>query len=245
MQSNITLHIQPDYDSLSLTAARLFARAVRLRPTGAFGFATGSTPEGMYAELVKMSTKGEVDMSQITTFNLDEYVGLSSDNPQSYEYFMAKNLFNNVGVPLKNRNIPSGTTTNPVEECIAYEKKIAESGGIDLQILGIGNNGHIGFNEPAEIFAAQTAHVPLAPETIQANARFFDNPEQVPKYALSMGIQTIMMSKAILLLASGDHKAGILYDALKGPITPKIPASALQLHRNVVVVTDKAAGKFL
>jgi len=245
MQTNITLHIQPDYESLSLTAARLFARAVRMRPTGVFGFATGSTPTGMYAELVKMSTKGEVDFSQVTAFNLDEYMGLSGDHHQSYQYFMAKNLFNNVGLPIPNRNIPSGTTTNPTEECIAYEKKIIDSGGIDLQILGIGNNGHIGFNEPADIFAGPTAHVPLAPETIQANARFFDNPDQVPKFAISMGIQTIMMSKAIMLLASSDTKAGILYDALRGPITPKIPASVLQLHRNVVVVVDKAAGKFL
>ena len=245
MLKNITLHIVEDYNSLSKNAAELFACVVKGNPTGVYGFATGSTPEGMYAELVQMSKANKVDLTKITAFNLDEYATLSPDNSQSYHYFMAQKLFDPVGVPLQNRNIPKGDTLCPHEESIAYENKIAACGGISLQILGIGTNGHIGFNEPADIFAGQTAYVELAPETIEANKRFFTNVNDVPRYALSMGIKTIMMAETILLLASGDNKANAIRDALTGPITPKVPASALQLHRNVTVIADKAAAKYL
>ena len=245
MLKNITLQIVPDYNTLSQTAAQLFAKAVNANPTGTYGFATGGTPEGMYEILTKMSNTKEVDLTQITAFNLDEYVSLSQDNPQSYCYYMAKRLFDPTGVPTQNRHIPRGDASCPHTESAAYEQKIAESGGIDLQILGIGTNGHIGFNEPADTFAGQTAYVALAEETIYANARYFSDFTDVPKFAISMGMQTIMMAKTLLLLASGDSKAKILRKALMGPITPLVPASALQMHRNVIVIADKAAAKYL
>ena len=245
MLKNITLHIVEDYNALSCAAAQLFAETVNKNPTGNYGFATGGTPEGMYQELTKMSRARKVDLSQITAFNLDEYVPLGQDNPQSYSYYMATKLFDATGVPLQNRHIPKGDAPCPIEESAAYEKKIIESGGIDLQILGIGTNGHIGFNEPADTFAGQTSYVALAQETIDANARYFDNIDDVPKYAISMGIQTIMMAKKILLLASGDSKAKTMGETLLGPITPKVPASALQMHQNVIVIADKAAAKYL
>ncbi|MCL2286322.1 MAG: glucosamine-6-phosphate deaminase [Firmicutes bacterium] len=245
MLNNITLHVAEDYNALSNAAAQLFAKTVNENPTGTYGFATGGTPEGMYQQLIKMSEAKEINLTQITAFNLDEYVSLSQDNPQSYYYYMATKLFDAAGVPLQNRHIPNGGAPCPIEESAAYEKKIIESGGIDFQILGIGTNGHIGFNEPADTFAGQTSYVALAQETIDANARYFDDINDVPKYAISMGIQTIMMAKKILLLASGDSKAKIMREALMGPITPKVPASALQMHQNVIVVADKAAAKYL
>ena len=245
MLKNITLHVVEDYDALSKTAAQLFAKAVNANPTGTYGFATGSTPEGMYEVLTRMSKAKAVDFTQITAFNLDEYVSLSQDNPQSYCYYMAKRLFDPTGVPLQNRHIPKGDAPCPEAESAAYEQKIAESGGINLQILGIGTNGHIGFNEPADTFAGQTAYVALAEETINVNSRFFNNIDDVPKFAISMGMQTIMMAETLLLLASGDSKAKILREALMGPITPLVPASALQMHRNVIVIADKSAAKYL
>ena len=245
MQNNIQLHVVEDYSGLSLAAAKIFAQAVKNNPKGVYGFATGGTPEGMYEELVRMSGAGLVDMKEITAFNLDEYVSLGQDNPQSYSYYMATKLFDVVGVPVANRNIPRGDAPCPHAESEAYEAKIKNAGGINFQILGIGTNGHIGFNEPADTFASQTAQVALTEDTINANARYFDNTEDVPTLAISMGIQSIMMAQSIMLLASGDSKAKVLSQALVGPITPNVPASALQLHRNVIVVADKAAAKFL
>jgi len=245
MQKNITLHIVEDYQALSKKAAQMFAAQVNNNPTGIYGFATGGTPEGMYEELCSMSAAGKVDMTKIMAFNLDEYVSLSQDDPQSYFYYMAKRLFDAVGVPHGNRFIPKGDTPDPIAECAAYEKKLAETSGINLQILGIGTNGHIGFNEPADTFAGQTGYVALAEETIQVNSRFFENESDVPRFAISMGMQTIMMAETLLLLASGDSKAKILREALVGPITPFVPASALQMHRNVIVIADKAAAKYL
>ena len=245
MLKNITLHVAENYDELSKAAAILFAKKVNENPTGVYGFATGGTPEGMYAELVKMSEKNEVDLTKITAFNLDEYVPLSQDNPQSYFYYMASKLFDATGVPKKNRHIPKGDGANPQKESADYEKKITEAGGINLQILGIGTNGHIGFNEPANTFAGQTSYVALTPETIDANARFFEDINDVPKFAISMGIQTIMMAETLLLLASGQSKAKIMREALLGPITPQVPASALQMHRHVIVIADKEAAKYL
>jgi glucosamine-6-phosphate deaminase len=245
MLKNITLHIVEDYNALSKSAAQLFAEAVKAKPAGTYGFATGGTPEGMYEELTKMSAANEIDLTKITAFNLDEYVSLSRDNPQSYFYYMATKLFDAAKVPLQNRHIPQGDSPCPHNESAAYEEKINESGGIDLQILGIGTNGHIGFNEPSDTFAGQTSYVALAQETINVNARFFDDISEVPKYAISMGMQTIMMAETLLLLASGSSKAKILHEALTGPITPKVPASALQMHRNLIVIADKAAAKYL
>ena len=245
LSNNIHLSIVENYDSLSLMAATIFSTYVKAKPQGNYGFATGSTPEGMYDQLVTLSNEGKIDLSQIVAFNLDEYVGLAPTDPQSYAYYMAHRLFNPTHVPEENRYIPSGIATDFAAECIAYDERIATVGGIDLQILGIGTNGHIGFNEPDTTFAKGTCHVPLAQDTIDANARFFETPEQVPRFALSMGIQSIMMAKNILLLASGSAKAQILNQALLGPITPDVPASALQLHPNVEVIADKAAAECL
>ena len=245
MLKNIQLTVVEDYAALSQAAAKLFAAAVAKKPTANYGFATGGTPEGMYEELCKMSASGEVDLTKITAFNLDEYVNLKQSDSQSYFYYMAHRLFDATGVPVANRHIPSGEAPCPHAESERYEKQIVESGGINLQILGIGTNGHIGFNEPADTFAGQTAHVALAQETIDVNSRFFGNSEDVPRYAISMGMQTIMMAETLLLLASGDSKSKIMREALYGPITPEVPASALQMHRNVIVIADKAAAKYL
>jgi len=242
---NIQLTIVKDYSELSVVGAKLFAAAVAKKPTGNYGFATGGTPEGMYEELCKMSISGEADLTKITAFNLDEYAGLKQSDPQSYFYYMAHRLFDATGVPHANRHIPKGDAPCPNEESARYEKQIADSGGIHLQILGIGTNGHIGFNEPADTFAGQTAYVALAEETINVNSRFFGNSEDVPRYAISMGMQTIMMAETLLLLASGDSKSKIMREALMGPITPAVPASALQMHRNVIVIADQAAAKYL
>ena len=243
MDKNITLHITDDYNSLSQLAAKIFAKAVASNPTASYGFATGSTPEGMYEELIRMSNSKEVDLSGITAFNLDEYVSLPQTDPQSYHYYMATKLFDHVGV--QNRNIPKGDTSCNQTECKNYEAKLAST-SINLQILGIGTNGHIGFNEPDEnYFAGSTSCVALAQSTIDANKRFFAKAEDVPTYAITMGIKSIMMAKTILLLASGESKAETMRNALLGPITPMVPASALQLHQNVIVIVDKAAAKYL
>ena len=240
------LTIVEDYNELSNLAAQLFAQAVKAKPTGAFGFATGGTPEGMYEKLTQMCNAGEADLSQITAFNLDEYVPLKQCDPQSYHYYMATKLLDVVGVPLQNRNIPRGDAPCPHAECAAYEKKIADAGGIDLQILGIGTNSHIGFNEPNPThFASGTSYVQLAEATIAANCRLFDSIDDVPTHAITMGLQTIMMARQVMLLASGESKAEAMRDTLLGPITPMVPASVLQLHQNVIVIVDKAAAKYL
>jgi len=245
MKKNITLHVTEDYASLSQLAAKIFADTVNQNPTASYGFATGATPEGMYDELIQMSNAKKVDLSKITAFNLDEYVPLPKEDPQSYYYYMATKLFDHVGVPVQSRNVPRGDAPCTTTEAKLYEEKIAKT-TINLQILGIGTNGHIGFNEPNEsCFASDTSYVALAPATIETNKRFFDNINDVPTHAITMGLKTIMMSKAILLLASGDSKAEIMRDALLGPITPLVPATALQLHQNVIVIVDKAAAKFL
>ena len=243
---NITIKIVNDYSELSTQAAQIFAQAVKANPTGSFGFATGSTPEGMYERLTQMCKTSQADLSQITAFNLDEYVPLKPCDPQSYHYYMSNKLFDVAGVPLQNRNIPNGDALCPVAECAAYENKIAKARTIDLQILGIGTNGHIGFNEPnPDYFPAKTSYVELAEATIAANSRMFDDISDVPTHAITMGLQTIMMAKQIMLLASGESKAKIMREALFGPITPMVPASVLQLHQNVIVIVDKSAAKYL
>lgn len=242
--NNITLHIERDYDALSKKAAEIFAASVKPDPTRAFGFATGGTMEGVYSELVKMHKVGLADFSRLMAYNLDEYHIIDPAHEQSYNYYMANRLFDAVGLPQENRNIPLGNSSNPQEEAVAYDEKVI-SANIKMQLLGIGHNGHIAFNEPSDSFRAQTGHVALAEATIQNNARFFESADDVPRHAISMGIKTIMMAESILLLASGESKAPILWDALKGLITPLVPASVLQLHRNVIVVADLAAAKHL
>jgi len=242
---NITLVRTADYSELSVKAARIFSSSVLSNPTGSFGFATGSTPLGMYKELCRLHSEGVVSLSELTAFNLDEYYPIEPTNDQSYSFFMAQNLFDPVGLLVEQRNIPGGDSSSPKAECEQYEEKLTSKSPIEMQILGIGTNGHIGFNEPSDIFHAKTHLVKLAESTIKSNARFFDSPESVPKMAITMGVGTIMMAKRVLLIVSGEGKAEMLRDALTGPITPLVPASALQLHRDVIVVADEAAAKYL
>ncbi|MCL2378713.1 MAG: glucosamine-6-phosphate deaminase [Defluviitaleaceae bacterium] len=245
MLRNFKLYVEKDYHAMSQKAAEIFAAAVNREPKGAYGFATGSTPVGMYEALINMQNSGKVNLSSITAFNLDEYYPISPDDPQSYSFFMRKNLFDAVNLPRENTNIPDGQAKDPIAECAAFEEKIAKAGGINMQILGIGNNGHIGFNEPDAGLMATTFHTPLAEATITANARYFKSPEDVPRHALTMGIHTIMMAREIILLASGEGKAEILKKALTGPISTSVPASMLQLHRNVVIVADQPAASLI
>ena len=245
MLRNFTLHVETDYQAMSQKAAEIFAKAVNANPTGAFGFATGNTPIGMYKALVEMHKSGAVDLSRITAFNLDEYYPIRPDDPQSYSYFMRHHLFDAVGLPESSTHIQSGEAEDPVAECAFYEEKLAKAGGIDTQILGIGTNGHIGFNEPDRHLMATTGYVPLSEATINSNARHFSSPEDMPLHALTMGIHTIMMARCIILMANGESKAEIMRQALYGPITTFVPASLLQLHRNVIIITDRVAARLL
>lgn len=230
-----------DYAELSRKAANIIAAQVILNRRSVLGLATGSSPLGLYAELIKMYEAGDLDFSDVRTVNLDEYRGLTPDNDQSYAYFMRENLFRHINIDLDNTNVPDGTEPDAGKECARYDAVIESMGGVDIQLLGIGLTGHIGFNEPAEVFSKGTNCVDLDPKTIESNARFFASIDDVPKQAYTMGIQSIMRSKKILLIANGEGKADILYRACCGPITPAVPASVLQLHPDVVVVADEAA----
>lgn len=230
------------YEDMCRKAANLVANQVIVKPNSVLGLATGSTPIGMYGELVKLYKEGEVDLSLVKTFNLDEYRGLDKNNSQSYSCYMDNNLFKHINVNEDNINIPDGTAQDLERECKKYEEKIKEAGGIDLQILGIGRNGHIGFNEPNIKFESRTHIVKLDKDTIEANSRFFDSLDEVPTEAISMGIKTIMNSKMIILLANGAQKAEVIYETVNGDITPEIPATVLQLHPNVIIIVDEAAG---
>lgn len=237
--------IENNYEAMSLRAAHIFSQEIRENPTGAFGFATGSTPVAMYSELVRMHQEDNLDFSHITTFNLDEYCGIDRNNPQSYMFFMQENLFGKITIPSESIHIPDGNASDTNLECRQYDERIEQAGGIRMQILGIGVNGHIGFNEPEDFFTAGTHVVDLSPSTIDANARFFEQREQVPRQAITMGIKTIMMSKKILLLANGANKAKILHEMINGRIVPQVPASVLQMHPDVTVVADQAAAAML
>jgi len=245
MLRNFKLHVENDYAAMSQKAADIFAAAVTASPQAAYGFATGSTPIGMYEALVRMHKSGKADLSGITAFNLDEYYPITPCDPQSYQYFMRQHLFGPIGLPASHSHIPCGQARDPIAECKAYEDKIANAGGINTQILGIGNNGHIGFNEPCESLMATTWHTPLAQATIDANSRNFASPDDVPRHALTVGMHTIMMARQIILLAGGEAKAEILHKALTGPITTYVPASLLQLHRDVIIVADRAAARLI
>lgn len=230
-----------DYQEMSRKAAGIIAAQVILKPDAVLGLATGSSPIGTYQQLIAGYEKGDLDFSRIRSANLDEYKGLSADNDQSYAYFMRTNLFDHVNIKPENTNIPNGLNEDVEGECSHYNTVIEALGGIDLQLLGIGNNGHIGFNEPGEAFKAGTHCVKLTDNTIAANARFFQTIDEVPKYAYTMGIGNIMKARSILLIASGEAKAEAMYRSLFGPITPQVPASVLQLHNNVYIVADEAA----
>lgn len=226
---------------MSRKSANIISAQVILNPDSVLGLATGSSPVGTYEKLVEWCNKGDIDFSKVKTVNLDEYIGLSKDNPCSYYYFMYENLFKHINIDLKNTYIPDGTQKDIEQECARYDKKLAEVGQVDLQLLGIGNNGHIGFNEPCDIFRKSTFCVKLTQSTIDANARFFSSPEDIPHYAYTMGIGSIMSAKKILLVVHGEGKADILREAIEGPITPLVPASVLQLHNDVTIVADEGA----
>lgn len=230
-----------DYKELSRKAANIISAQIIIKPDCVLGLATGSSPVGTYDQLIEWYEKGDLDFSEVRTVNLDEYKGLAKGNEQSYSYFMRKHLFNHVNILPENTHIPDGLAEDEEKECMRYNAEIRSMGGVDMQLLGIGANAHIGFNEPGEDFKKETHCVELKESTIEANSRFFTSKEDVPRKAYSMGIKSIMNSKAILLIASGDDKADAVYKMICGPITSNAPASILQLHNNVYVVADEAA----
>ncbi len=233
--------IQRSYEEMSRTAAQIVVEVLNTKPNAVLGMATGSTPLGLYQELVRLHKAEQIDFSRVTTFNLDEYVGLPMNHPQSYHYFMHEHFFQHVNIPRHNINIPSGTTSNYPAFCQWYEQRIGECGGIDLQILGIGSDGHIAFNEPGSSLSSRTRLKTLSKQTIDDNARFFDAREDVPVYAITMGVGTILDARKLVLVASGKHKAKAIAQAVEGPVTSMVTASALQLHRDAIVITDQEA----
>src|SRR5881227_3897884 len=230
---------------MSRVAARIVAEVLNTKPNAVLGMATGSTPLGLYQELVRLHKEEQLDFARVTTFNLDEYVGLPANHPQSYHYFMHEHFFQHVNIPRHNINIPSGTTSNYPAFCQWYEGRIAECGGIDLQILGVGSDGHIAFNEPGSSLGSRTRLKTLATETIRDNARFFGGQDKVPRLAVTMGVGTILESKRCILLAFGPHKAAAVRDTVEGPVTAQVTASALQLHREVIGIFDEPAASLL
>lgn len=230
-----------DYDEMSKNAANIIAAQITLKPNSVLGLATGSSPIGTYKELIKKNKSGDVDFSDITTVNLDEYKDLPITHSQSYYYFMNYNLFNHININKERTNLPNGNAEDIDAECARYEALVKDLGGIDLQLLGLGHNGHIGFNEPSDCFVKNTNCVTLTERTIEANKRFFESVDAVPRQAITMGIGSIISAKKILLVVSGADKADALKKLLTGPITPKLPGSILQLHSDVTVVCDEAA----
>lgn len=230
-----------DYKDMSRKAANIISAQVIMKPNCVLGLATGSTPIGTYDQLVEWYNKGDLDFSEVTTVNLDEYKGLPRTNDQSYYYFMHQHLFDRVNIDPERTNVPNGMEPDAEKECGRYEELIRLLGGVDLQLLGLGHNGHIGFNEPGEAFEKETHCVDLTESTIEANKRFFASADDVPKQAYTMGIKTIMQAKKILIVVNGENKADIVERAFFGPVTPEVPASILQLHNDVTLVGDEAA----
>lgn len=230
-----------DYKDMSRKAANIISAQVIMKPNCVLGLATGSTPIGTYDQLVEWYNKGDLDFSEVTTVNLDEYKGLPRTNDQSYYYFMHQHLFDRVNIDPERINVPNGMEPDAEKECGRYEELIRSLGGVDLQLLGLGHNGHIGFNEPGEAFEKETHCVDLTESTIEANKRFFASADDVPKQAYTMGIKTIMQAKKILIVVNGENKADIVERAFFGPVTPEVPASILQLHNDVTLVGDEAA----
>ena len=230
-----------DYKDMSRKAANIISAQMIMKPNCVLGLATGSTPIGTYDQLVEWYNKGDLDFSEVTTVNLDEYKGLPRTNDQSYYYFMHQHLFDRVNIDPERTNVPNGMEPDAEKECGRYEELIRSLGGVDLQLLGLGHNGHIGFNEPGEAFEKETHCVELTESTIEANKRFFASAGDVPKQAYTMGIKTIMQAKKILIVVNGENKADIVERAFFGPVTPEVPASILQLHNDVTLVGDEAA----
>lgn len=230
-----------DYKDMSRKAANIISAQIILKPDSVLGLATGSSPIGTYDQLVEWYEKGDLDFSQVSSVNLDEYKGLDHENDQSYYYFMHEHLFDRVNINPENTNVPNGMAEDADEECRRYEELVQSYGGVDLQLLGLGRNGHIGFNEPDSVFAKATHCVDLTESTIEANKRFFASAEDVPRQAFSMGIGTIMKAKKILVVVSGEDKADALAKVCCGDITPEVPGSVLQMHQDVIIVADEAA----
>ena len=230
-----------DYEDMSRKAANIISSVMTLKPDCVLGLATGSSPVGTYKHLIRRYENGDLDFSRVTSVNLDEYKGLDRENSQSYYYFMRENLFSHVNIRMENTYIPDGTEADSEKACSAYNEILHNVGSVDLQLLGIGHDGHIGFNEPADTFAKETHCVDLTDMTIEANARFFASRNEVPTQAYTMGIQTIMSARKVLMVASGADKAKIIREAFFGPVTPKVPASILQFHPDFILVADEAA----
>jgi glucosamine-6-phosphate deaminase len=237
--------IVSDYDELSKTAASLIAKEIKEKEHPVLVFATGSTPLGTYKELIRLHQEENLDFSRVVTFNLDEYIGLTPLDRKSHNFYMWENLFFEVNIARRNVHIPKGDDPNPEEFCDLYEGEIENAGGIDLQLLGVGRDGHVGFNEPGSSFSDRTQVKKLADVTIRDNARFFEKIEDVPRYAISMGLGTILEAKKVILIASGEHKARICAEFIEGPVTTQVPPSSLQLHSDVTVILDKAAASRL
>lgn len=236
------IYQRDDYTTMSRQVANIIAAQITLKPDCVLGLATGSTPIGTYKELIRANEQGDLSFAQVSSINLDEYVGLSPLHDQSYRYFMKDNLFDHVNIRPECTHVPNGMADDLTAECSRYNQLIDDMGGIDLQLLGMGHNGHVGFNEPTDHFELGTNHVTLAQSTIEANARFFgDDLSQVPTAAITMGIKNIMQAKTVLVAVSGEGKVDIVYKAFCGPVTPEVPASILQMHPNVILVGDKAA----
>lgn len=230
-----------DYYDMSRKAANIISAQIILKPNCTLGLATGSTPVGLYDQLVKWYEKGDLDFSDVRSVNLDEYKGIAPENDQSYYYFMHRHLFDKVNIRPENTNLPNGLAEDSEAECRRYEALIQSLGGIDLQLLGMGHNGHIGFNEPGAAFEKETHCVTLAERTIEANKRFFASEDLVPRQAFTMGIKTIMQARKILVVVSGEDKAETVKKAFFGPVTSEVPASILQMHNDVILVADEAA----
>ena len=237
------IYVGKDYQDVSRKAANIMSAQIIMKPNAVLGLATGSTPVGLYKQLIEWYNKGDLDFSQITSVNLDEYKGLSGDNDQSYRYFMNTNLFNHVNIDKNKTYVPNGLEEDSDKACADYNEIIRSVGGIDIQLLGIGGNGHIGFNEPDQVFTKGTHCVNLAESTIEANKRFFASADDVPRQALTMGICDIIQAKKVVMVVSGEDKADAVQKAVFGPVTPVVPASILLLHPDFTLVADEAALK--
>ncbi len=242
---SVKVLITKSYDELSKKAAEIVASTIRNKPNLVLGLATGGTPMGCYRELIRMHREEGLDFSEVVTFNLDEYIGLSPDHPQSYRYFMDENLFRHVNIRMENTHVPDGMSKDPRKTCEEYEDAIRKVGRIDLQLLGIGSNGHIAFNEPSSPFDSRTRVVSLSERTIKDNARFFKSIDEVPRQALSMGMGTTTEARKIILLASGAGKAEAVAKSVEGKITTDVPASVLQKHPDCTFILDEEAASKL
>ncbi|HEY2841746.1 MAG TPA: glucosamine-6-phosphate deaminase [Pirellulales bacterium] len=237
--------VEQDMSGVSQVGAKVVAALVRRKPTCVLGLATGGTPLGMYAELIRLHREEGLDFSRVVSFNLDEYVGLGPTHPQSYRYFMQQNLFDQINIDPRNTHVPDGRALDFESYCEQYEKMIRDEGGIDLQVLGIGSDGHIAFNEPGSSLGSRTRLKTLTEETVRDNARFFGSEEAVPRLAITMGVGTILESRQCLLLACGSAKARAVRDTIEGPVTAQVTGSALQFHRDVIAILDHEAARLL